>query len=240
MIPNKKKEFPNVSFFIPIRKNSKRIKNKNIKSLPGLKYGLTELKLNQLKKFVFLFKKKFNSNLEIIVSTDCKKILNFTKKFKWLKTHQRKKSLATDDSLQKLINYVPTICKYEFILWSHVTSPLFNEKDYINFLVSFFKIIKRKTYIKSAFSADEIQKFVIDEKGKWISHDFKKKKWPKTQDIKKLFLVNSAAFISKRETYIKGNDRLCKKPLAIKSRIGSGFDVDNQEDFNFLKNEKLF
>ena len=38
-----------LSIFIPIRKNSKRIKNKNIKPLPGLKLGLTELKLNNLK-----------------------------------------------------------------------------------------------------------------------------------------------------------------------------------------------
>ena len=40
-----------ISFFIPIRKGSKRVKNKNIKKLENYKLGLTELKINQLKKF---------------------------------------------------------------------------------------------------------------------------------------------------------------------------------------------
>ena len=38
-----------ISFFIPIRKGSKRVKNKNIKKLENYKLGLTELKINQLK-----------------------------------------------------------------------------------------------------------------------------------------------------------------------------------------------
>ena len=33
-----------ISFFIPIRKGSKRVKDKNIKPLPGYKLGVTELK----------------------------------------------------------------------------------------------------------------------------------------------------------------------------------------------------
>ena len=41
----------NVCVFLPIRKGSKRIKNKNTKSLPNLKLGITELKINQLNKF---------------------------------------------------------------------------------------------------------------------------------------------------------------------------------------------
>ena len=33
--------------------------------------------------------------------------------------------------------YLKFVKKY--ILWTHVTSPLFNEKDYIHFLISFLK-----------------------------------------------------------------------------------------------------
>ena len=63
-----------ISFFIPIRKNSKRVKNKNTRPLPYFKYGLTEIKIMQLKKFRNLVKRKnpklFNK-IEIIVSTNC-------------------------------------------------------------------------------------------------------------------------------------------------------------------------
>ena len=43
------------------------------------------------------------------------------------KIFDRPKNTASDDSLKKLITYVPKICKTDYILWTHVTSPLFNE-----------------------------------------------------------------------------------------------------------------
>ena len=44
-----------ISIFIPIRKNSKRIKNKNIKKIGKFKYGLTEIKINHLEKLKNIF-----------------------------------------------------------------------------------------------------------------------------------------------------------------------------------------
>ena len=40
-----------ISIFLPIRKGSRRIINKNLKKLPYFKNGLTELKIKQLEKF---------------------------------------------------------------------------------------------------------------------------------------------------------------------------------------------
>ena len=42
-----------ISFFIPIRKNSKRIKNKNIKKIGRNKFGLTEIKFQIYRTFEF-------------------------------------------------------------------------------------------------------------------------------------------------------------------------------------------
>ena len=47
-----------ISFFIPIRKGSKRVKDKNIKPLPGYKFGVTELKIKQLDRLRKLLKKQ--------------------------------------------------------------------------------------------------------------------------------------------------------------------------------------
>ena len=238
---NKKiKENNNITIFVPIRKGSKRIKNKNIKPLPGLKFGITELKINQLNKLRLKYKKIFRKKLEIIISTDCKKIQNFVKNINWIKVIKRDKSLSTDDSLSKLIKYVPKICLNKYILWTHVTSPKFDGKDYIDFIKQFWKIRKKFPYSKSAFSADLSQKFVVNHKGKWVSHNYIKKKWPRTQDLKPLFLVNSASFISLRSVYIREKDRLCKKPIPIVSRRNSGFDIDTLEDFKEFKNENRF
>ena len=113
---NKKiKKNNNITIFVPIRKGSKRIKNKNIKPLPGLKFGITELKINQLNQLRLKYKKIFRKKLEIIISTDCKKIQNFLKNINWIKVIKRDKSLSTDDSLSKLIKYVPKICLNKYI-----------------------------------------------------------------------------------------------------------------------------
>ena len=64
--------------------------------------------------------------------------------------------------MQKLINLAPKICKGNYILWTHVTSPMFNSKDYLDFLNNFFKNKKAKNY--SAFSADIIQNLFIQKR----------------------------------------------------------------------------
>ena len=46
-----------ISIFVPVRKDSKRIKNKNIKKISKFKHGLLEIKVNQ---FARLLKKISN------------------------------------------------------------------------------------------------------------------------------------------------------------------------------------
>ena len=68
-----------ITIFLPIRKGSKRIINKNLKKLPYFKNGLTELKIKQLE----MFKKvslKLEHKFEYVVSTDSDKIINILKK----------------------------------------------------------------------------------------------------------------------------------------------------------------
>ena len=228
-----------ISFFIPIRKGSKRVKDKNIKPLPGYKFGVTELKIKQLLRLRKLLKKQKKNDLnkfEFVVSTDCLRTKKYLLKFKWLKIHNRSKNLATDDSLDLLIKEVTKICIGKYILWTHVTSPFFNESDYLDFLIKFFKNKDKKN--KSAFSADIINKFIFSKKIGWVSHDTKRKKWPRTQDLNNLYVANSAAFIAEREVYKKNKDRLCKNTFPILTRDISGFDLDNKKDFQYLK--KIF
>ena len=167
-----------ISFFLPIRKNSKRIINKNLKSLPQYKFGLTELKVKQLKRLKKKLEKEISQSVEFIVSTDSEKIIKFLEKYKWISVKKRSRSLATDNSIDKLINHVPEMCKGNFILWTHVTSPLFEVTDYINFIKIFLHQHK-KNKIKSAFSASKIQKFIFRKSDKqWLSHNIKKKNGP--------------------------------------------------------------
>ena len=225
-----------ISFFIPIRKGSKRIKNKNIKKLENYKLGLTELKINQLKKFRTIVKKdkSLNHIFEYIISTDIKEVINFCEKIKWIKIHKRNIENSGDHSLQKIINLAPSICSGDYILWTHVTSPLFSSSQYKDFIKKYFKLSQKKKS-QSAFSAEEIGKFVFCNKRKWISHNQKKIKWPRTQDLNPLYILNSAAIISNRKVYISLKDRLCENPIPIITPKKNGFDIDDLNDFKALK-----
>tara|TARA_E500000178_G_scaffold233231_1_gene229704 strand:+ start:15941 stop:16633 length:693 start_codon:yes stop_codon:yes gene_type:complete len=222
-----------ISIFLPIKKTSKRLKNKNFLKIANFKNGLSEIKILQLLKLSRLLKKKKILS-EIIISTDSDKLLNKYDKNKNLKIFKRKKSLTRDDCLEDLIKEVPKICFGKYILWTHTTSPIFCSKDYLDFINFFFKQEK----FKSAFSATTISTFFMDANSNWLSHNYNKKKWPRTQDLKKFYFVNNAAFISKRENYIISSDRLDSKPLPIISRKYSDIDIDNKEDFVFFK--KIF
>ena len=222
-----------ISVFLPTRKGSKRVKNKNLKKIGKYNLGLTEIKIKQILKL-----KKILGNrqkIEFIVATDCLKTLKYCKNFEDIKTYKRSKKISGDHSLKKLINLVPKICNGKFILWTHVTSPLFSSKCYYEFIKSFF----RKNTNRSAFSADLIQKFLFHREKKWISHNNKKNKWPRSQDLEPIFLVNSAAFIASRKTYINARDRLCKNPYPLISKGNTGFDIDTEDDFKKLKKHRV-
>ena len=81
-----------ISFFIPIRKNSKRIKNKNIRKIKNYNFGLTEIKVKQLSRFKNLIKKDKvlkNIKFEYIISSDDNRVLKFLVNFPWIKSFKR-------------------------------------------------------------------------------------------------------------------------------------------------------
>ena len=222
-----------ISIFVPIRTGSKRVKNKNVRKISNFNLGLTEIKIRQLMKLKKKLGKK--KDLEFVIATNCSKVLKYCKEFKWIKTFRRTNKNSGDHSLDKVIKLAPKICTGKFILWTHVTSPLFNSHCYIEFIKSFFNNKKSR----SAFSADLIQKFLYQKDKKWISHNKSKNKWPRSQDLKPTFVANSAAFIASRKSYVHFNDRLCDDPFPIISKGNTGFDVDDKDDFERLKKLKI-
>ena len=219
-----------ISLFLPIKRTSKRIKNKNFKKIGKFTLGLSEIKILQLlKTSQFLKKEKIKS--EIVISTDSKIIQKKFGEFKNIKFFDRPKRLTKDDCLDDLVKEVPKLCSYQYILWTHVTSPLFNSKEYINFIKKF---LSQKKF-KSAFSASIISSFFMNNNHKWLSHNYKKKKWPRTQDLEKFYLINNAAFINSKHSYYNSSDRLDKKPLPIITKKYLDLDIDDEEDFKFFK-----
>jgi len=222
-----------IDIFLPCRSSSVRIKNKNIKKFSNKKFGLFELKIYQLIHVKGIRK--------VIVSTNDKKILKYLYKNKFKKViidkradNLCKSTTSTDD----LIKYVPKITNSEHILWTHVTSPFFNKNDY----ESAIKIYKKKIKsYDSLLGVSKVQDFIYDKKNP-INFNKKKEKWPRTQTLKKLFMVNNAIFITSRKNYINLSDRIGKKPYLMEIEKIKSFDVDWPEDFKIAESiyEKIY
>jgi N-acylneuraminate cytidylyltransferase len=220
-----------VSIFLPTRAGSERIANKNTRNFAGVEGGLLAIKLEQL---LSLFKVK-----EVVLSTNdqgsIKVAQNFLSNPK-LKLIQRPDHLAqSHTNLIDLVDYVPSVCNSEHILWTHVTSPLVNAEDYEVAIDLYFEKIAEN--YDSLMSVKEIQNYVWSEKENKVLNkkdgDFKK--WPRTQDLEKIFEVNSAIFMASKTVYKEEEDRVGVKPYLLTHNSLQSVDVDWEEDFKIAE-----
>ncbi len=208
--------------FLPMRKGSQRVKNKNIRDFAGIKGGLTYIKISQLLKVDLIDK--------IVVSTNDEEVKSIAKSFNSPKIiiDDRPEHLASSStSTDELIKYVPIIINNGIVLWTHVTSPFVSENLYKKMIQFYLKNLEQ---YDSLMSVTKIQKFLWNENGP-INYDRKKEKWPRTQTIRPLYEVNSAAFIADIDIYKKYNDRIGKQPFLYELNEKEAFDIDWEEDF---------
>ena len=219
-----------IKAFLPCRSGSQRIKNKNIRKFSKYKFGLFQLKIEQLMRV-----KEFS---EIIVSTDDTKIINFLKrkKYKNINVIKRPKNLSssktkTDDLIvysSKLFN------KNDHILWTHVTSPLFGVNDYSNAIKVYKKKIKK---YDTVVGANIIQDFIFNNKYP-VNYNYKKTYWPNTQNLKKLYKINNTFFLTSAKNYINNKNRIGKKIFFLDIKKMKSYDIDWPEDFKIA--EKIY
>lgn len=213
-----------LAIFLPCRKGSQRIKNKNIKPFADIEGGLTKIKLLQIARLDIVDK--------IYLSTNDDEIINIAQKLNISKLviDQRSEYLCRNETTtDELITYVPTIIKEKHILWTHVTSPFINEDDYLEAIQKYFSLINSDKN-DSLMSVTKLKKFVWNNTGP-INYDRSSLKWPFTQTIDCLFEINSGIFISSLNNYIKFNDRIGIKPYMYELDSIKSFDIDWEEDF---------
>lgn len=218
-----------VAFFLPTRKGSQRVKNKNTRPFANIEGGLLEVKLIQL-----LESKNID---EIILSTnddECIRIANkFLSKDARLRIDKRPDHLCVDTTnLQDLIEYVPSISDADHILWGHVTTPIAGAEEYDKAIELYLS--KLSDGADSLISVVELKNFLLNKKGKLINNSTDLP-WPRTQDLDSLYEINHVMFIAKREIYERDKNRIGNTPIIhVMSKIKS-FDIDWQEDFEIAE-----
>lgn len=215
------------SFFLPTRKGSERVINKNTRTFAGIEGGILRVKLDQL-----LAVDRISS---IIVSTNDEATINIAESFNdpRIKIVERPEYLCLSSTvIQDFINYIPTIVDAEHIFWVHTTAP-FADSKVLNDALDVYerKVIFGKEF-DSLLSVTKIQQFLWSEKeNKCINHDRTKILWPRTQDLDPLFEINHAFYINSKENYLKFQDRIGKKPFLYELDKIHSLDIDWGDDF---------
>jgi CMP-N-acetylneuraminic acid synthetase len=220
----------NISVFLPTRKGSQRVKNKNTRPFACFDGGLLQLKLNELIKV--------SSIREILLSTNDEASLDigsrFCKKDDRVKVVKRPDHLAQSSTdLTELVEYVPEICESEHILWTHVTSPFVEAADYEKAIEVYFSGLENG--FDSLMSAKPFKNFLWSRARNDIINRVTRQKWPQTQDLEELFEIDSALFIASRETYFTQKDRVGLNPNIFLLDSIKSFDVDWEDDFTLAE-----
>ena len=211
---------------VPARKNSKRIKNKNLIKFKNV--TLIENTLKQIGKIKDI-------NLSVI-SSDSNKILSFSNKIKNCIPIRRPKNISTDNSsTEKAVYHVITDLEkknflIENIILLQVTSPLRSVSDIKNSIKQY-----KKKKLKSIFSCYLKKSFIWKKKNNSfnsISYDHKNR--IKSQNIKNLYFENGAIYIFNSNQFKKEKNRIMK-PFGIFSMTEkNSLDIDTKEDIEFL------
>lgn len=218
-----------LTVFLPVRKGSQRVIDKNTRRFGNFKGGLLELKLSQLKQINFV--------CEIIVSTNDDKCWEIATDFKAeipnLKLIRRPDWLgASDTVLTDLIHHAAEVTASEEILWTHVTSPFCDAADY-SAAIEKFEEAQKYDY-DSLISGCDYREFLIDKRSGKLVNNPTSQLWPRTQDLADFFEINNAVFIASRNHYLEGN-RIGSSPFFMHFDKISSLDIDDEEDFKIAE-----
>lgn len=212
-----------VAFYLPTRKGSERVKNKNTKPFAGIEGGLVENKVKQLLETKLIDEIIFSSNDETCISV--------AEKYKdsRLKIIERPNELClSTTNLQDLICYVPTVTDADHILWGHVTTPLCGADQYDTGIKLYLE--KLNEGYDSLVGVTELKNFLLNKEGKLINNTTDIP-WPRTQDLEALYPINHTMFLAKREVYTEQKNRIGKKPFLFIMDEMHSFDIDWPDDF---------
>ena len=218
----------NILAIIPARKGSKKFPNKNLAKIG--KKSLIELAIDTAKEV-----KKINN---ILISSDCQKILSFGKKKKVL-TSLRPKGLATDnaliiDTIKYEYNRLKKKMKIDIIVLLEVTSPLrksFHIEKCIDIMIK-RKLDSVATFTESSINPHRTWKIKDDKPYKFVSNS---NPWLPRQKLPKAYQLSGVAYVIKPEKIKKEYSSLLfgKSGSYIIDKKYS-LDIDDKIDFELI------
>jgi CMP-N-acetylneuraminic acid synthetase len=218
--------------FIPARKGSKEIKNKNmilIKKKPLIYYTIKTAK-------------NIAGNKSIFVSTDSSKIKKYIKKFNINYEYLRPKYLSEDNSniTDAVIHTLNWLKKrqevYDAVIILQPTSPLRNIKN-INNALKIFKKNKIKSMISVTASNEHPYECIVIKKKKWnFLVKNQKENRQRQKYVHQYYFIDGSFYILDYNYLIKFKKIISKKfTIPFIQKNVPSLDINNYNDLKIFK-----
>ena len=216
-----------ITALVPMKGNSERVPNKNIRMLRGKPVCHWILESISHSKYID----------EVIINTDSPKIKEIVACFDFVKVIDRPDYLLGDKvSIQPLIAHDIEYAKNEIILQTHSTNPLLKTKTIDSAIETYFE---NNDEHDALFSVTPVQQRFYFKNGKAVNHD--PQNLIQTQLLEPIFHENSCIYIFSKDVNRKVKNRLGTNPFFFEMEHLEAADIDEWHDFlwvEFLMNKK--
>ncbi|KAA5822439.1 acylneuraminate cytidylyltransferase [Algibacter amylolyticus] len=209
--------------FIPLRKGSKGIPNKNKRKMVGRPL------------FTWVLGEAIFSNLdEVVVYTDDEAVIEFiAKEYHWtnkVTAKLRSKESASDTASTEfaMLEYCESISyNFESFCLLQATSP-FTRRDDINTCLE-----KLQDNYDSAITVVNTHRFLWGKDGKPLNYDPQKR--PRRQDFDGLLIENGAVYTTTKESLESTKNRLGSKVAVVEMPEESLQEIDSETDWTIVE-----
>ncbi|MDF1672085.1 MAG: acylneuraminate cytidylyltransferase family protein [Vicingaceae bacterium] len=201
---------------LPMKGNSERVPNKNLKDFNGKPLFHHVLQSLQNCKLID----------EVIINTDSDKIAESASVFSKVKIHQRPQEICGDFvSMNDVIANDLDNSDGDIYLQTHSTNPLLKTDTLSQSIEQF-----NSSTSDSLFSVTKLQTRLYWKDGKPVNHN--PDELIRTQDLPPLFEENSNIFIFTKESFVNaGNKRIGVNPTMFEIDKIEAIDIDEPQDF---------
>jgi CMP-N,N'-diacetyllegionaminic acid synthase len=225
MINNKK-----ILCIVPARKNSKGLKDKNIKKINNKELFMWPLLAAKKSKYIDT----------LIISTDSEKIIDLAKKRNFYVPFKRPSKLALDTSkssdviLHALNFFKRKKMFFDYIVMLEPTSPLTTEKE----IDQAIRLIHKKNG-NSLVSICESEKyspifhFKLDNN--LLLKNYLNKEPTRRQDIPKTYYMDGSVYVAKVQNFMKNKTFVGKNTLGMILPKIKSFEIDDLIDYQIVK-----
>ena len=215
----KRQKNKKITAVIPVRKNSQRVKNKNLRKF-GQK-NLLYYKIQQLKRIKSIDK--------IVVNTDSEKAIKISKELGidyWRREKFYASSACKNSDFWK---HIGQTTDGEYVLFVNCTSPLIKDRTIKN-IITFFKNNKKK--YDSVNTASNLKQFMYKNNRPF---NFDPSKAPNSQNLPDILSLSFGVSLLSRLNMIKNKSIIGRRPYLYRLDELESVDIDTEIDFKFAE-----